>query len=714
MNAKLHAVLLLPAFLICFVFSMSATNTQAQTITPDLDMGEPLPEWQPPLATGIENQIVIHTAVGETAAFPRSEAPTLSRATTTASAPAKASLRPMQPTTPDDFSTLTLIPDTDIWPWQVLVRLAQTYPSGATTSCSGTLIDAKHVLTAAHCVYTFTASRCTGGASSCWASNIEVTPGYDNGAAPFGTANSEYLFSWTAWTIDHNYDYDMALIRLDRPVGALTGWFGFGYDNTDSFFTNASNLFRSTGYPGSPFSNTQFQYTWTGLFDTVQTHILYHNDLSYGGQSGSGTYLNSNQIVYGVLSHGHDSVPDTGHTRITSDKYNDIMYQINDMDTPIGTDLIPLDVNLSPSTIVSGQSLTTLNYLTHNYSLSDWNTCMNIRVYLSTNDTISTSDELLQTHQFCEIIGSKGSMRINVSVPPQIPYGRSGNYWIGIILEDGSVTNPNNATSGWDAAAITVRATDNYEPDNSSGQAKTIANGSPQTHSILPIGESDWVKFTLTQSSAVTLETSGPSGDTELWLYNSSVSQINYDDDGGSGTFSRLAYNCTGTPLAAGTYYARVAEFNNNEEIASYSLSYNASTCSSGSDMYEPDNSAAAANTLLSGLAQTHSIVPATDVDWLRFTVSSPAQVIIATSGASGDTRLWLYDEQLQEITFDDDSGPDFFSQIELACPEFLPAGSYYLQVDEFNNDNEIAAYNMTLTIGSGCTSNVYLPFLKR
>ena len=71
MNAKLHAVLLLPAFLICFVFSMSATNTQAQTITPDLDMGEPLPEWQPPLATGIENQIVIHTAVGETAAFPR-------------------------------------------------------------------------------------------------------------------------------------------------------------------------------------------------------------------------------------------------------------------------------------------------------------------------------------------------------------------------------------------------------------------------------------------------------------------------------------------------------------------------------------------------------------------------------------------------------------------------------------------------------------------
>lgn len=590
MFSHLRAIVLLFAAFLCLALAVAVPDTQAQVVDAEQSIAEPLPEWQPPLAATHENQLIVHTAVGETAVFPLTDATNPSTAATTVAVSGETNLRPAAPAAPNDFGNLSLVNDTDIWPWQVLVRLTQTFPSGATTSCSGTLIDAKHVLTAAHCIYTFTASRCTGGATSCWASNVEAAPGYENGIEPFGTANSESLFTWTAWTSNRDYDYDMALIRLDRPVGALTGWFGYGYNNTDTFFTNSSNVFRSTGYPGSPFSDTQLQYTWSGFFDTVQPHILYHNDLSYGGQSGSGTYLNSALVVYGVLSHGHDSVPDTGHTRLTSSKYSDILYQINDVGTPIGPDLIPLNVNLSPGLIVAGQQLTSMNYLLHNYALADWNSCVNVRVYLSTNDTISTSDELLQTHQFCGFIGSKDSWRVNLSMPPQIPYGRTGLYWIGVILEDGSVTNPANATSGRDAAVVAIRATDSYEPDNSSDQAATIYNNTPQNHSILP----------------------------------------------------------------------------------------------------------------------------ATDVDWLRFTLTSPAQVTVSTNGPTGDTRLWLYNNQLQQLAYDDDSGVDTFSEIATSCDQLLPAGTYYLKVDEYNNNDEIAAYTILLTARANCTSTVYLPFVRR
>lgn len=42
--------------------------------------------------------------------------------------------------------------------------------------------------------------------------------------------------------------YDIAICKLDRPLGDLTGWFGYGYSNDDDFYYDAS--FFSAGYPG--------------------------------------------------------------------------------------------------------------------------------------------------------------------------------------------------------------------------------------------------------------------------------------------------------------------------------------------------------------------------------------------------------------------------------------------------------------------------------
>ena len=127
---------------------------------------------------------------------------------------------------------------------------------------------------------------------------------------------------------------------------------------------------------------------------------------------------------------------------------------------------------------------------------------------------------------------------------------------------------------GWEAKRyrITVLAPgDSYEPDNSSGQAKTISDGVRQTHSIVPANDVDWVKFNLSNTSNITIETAGSSGDTRMWLYNSSISQLVYDDDGGSGYFSKI----TKDGLPPGTYYAKIDEYGNNNEISTYYLSLN-------------------------------------------------------------------------------------------------------------------------------------------
>jgi V8-like Glu-specific endopeptidase len=161
---------------------------------------------------------------------------------------------------PQDFSALSLVTNPANWPWSANVKLIRTFPTGIVSECSGVLIDSKHVLTAGHCVYTFVSERCNSPDTSCWAESIRVIPAYENGSAPFGEANSANLLAWTNWTVSQDFDWDIAMIELDRPVGALSGWYGLGYNDNDTFFTGG-DTFRSTGYPAESPYDGQRMYT---------------------------------------------------------------------------------------------------------------------------------------------------------------------------------------------------------------------------------------------------------------------------------------------------------------------------------------------------------------------------------------------------------------------------------------------------------------------
>lgn len=120
-------------------------------------------------------------------------------------------------------------------------------------------------------------------------------------------------------------------------------------------------------------------------------------------------------------------------------------------------------------------------------------------------------------------------------------------------------------------------------------------------------------------------------------------------------------------------------------------------------DAYEPDNTCATARTIQSGVPQIHSICPATDMDWAKFTLSQLSSVVIETSGVSGDTRMWLYSDCGGTLVDDDDDGGvDLFSRIDRACGiDALPAGTYYVKIDEYDNNDEIASYLLSVTASS-------------
>ncbi len=484
---------------------------------------------------------------------------------------------------------------------------------------------------------------------------------------------------------------------------------------------------------------------------------------------------------------------------------------------------------------------------------------------------------------------------------------------------------------------------DSYEPDDTSSQAQWIYSGSPQTHTIVPAGDVDWVKFSLGAESEVVIETSGPYGDTRMWLYDSSTNQLEYNDDGGSGLFSRIDRVCGTDALPAGTYYVKIDEYGNDDEIPSYDIAFtvvqtcpaagplrynshlvdddsggnsigngdgvvdcgetielyadlynqgtdtaagvqatistsdlhvtwlsntsssypniagsatgtnnddydfevdpttpnghliefgldisaanggpwsdsfevavtctpnnppnvpsnpspsegaagvpttanlswnggdpdpgdtvtydvymgntnppvtlrcsgvSGTTCNPGvlspvthyywyvaatdghgastegdtwdftttvdGDSYEPDNASGQASWIYSGSPQTHSIVPTGDADWLKFSLFARSEIVMETSGPSGDTRMWLYDSDLNELESNDDGGSGSFSRIDRLCGvDALPAGTYLARVEEHGNNDEIPSYYLTLTVPETCGegSLIYLPVLRR
>jgi hypothetical protein len=236
---------------------------------------------------------------------------------------------------------------------------------------------------------------------------------------------------------------------------------------------------------------------------------------------------------------------------------------------------------------------------------------------------------------------------------------------------------------------------DVYEPDGTWQQASPIAASQSQTHSISDGGaDLDWVYFELAATASVLIETTGSTGDTEMWLYNQGgvpSTSLAYNDDTGSSRFSTIQLDS----LAAGRYYVLVADYNQNDNIPQYEIRL---TIVSGEDAFEPDNTYAQATLLVSGVDQMHSISGGgADIDWMRFELTSPSDVVLETNGSYGDTRMWLYDSASvpnDYLDYDDDSGTGRFSRI---VHTGLPAGTYYVEVVDYDMDTEIPAYEIRL-----------------
>jgi len=195
---------------------------------------------------------------------------------------------------------------TDI-PWRRICALRITFPSNAVYRGTGFLIGPRSLATAGHCVYLHN----QGG----WARKVEVIPGANGPARPFGTAESTQLRSVAGWVNAKKPESDYGCIVLPQGSfnGRNLGSFGFGALTPQDLVAKPAVL---AGYHGDkPFAEL---WGMARKIKTVSPFTLAYDIDTAGGGSGSPVYIkrgDGGRTVVGI--HNYGAATGNSATRVT-------------------------------------------------------------------------------------------------------------------------------------------------------------------------------------------------------------------------------------------------------------------------------------------------------------------------------------------------------------------------------------------------------------
>ncbi len=349
------------------------------------------------------------------------------------------------------------------------------------------MADAETVLTAGHCVYARTPN---GVVINDWAEEIWVYPGWDGVGATnefsenWGEARGTQFGSWTGWTVNGSFDWDMGLIRVTRAVGMLTGWFGWQWMTGCPTGTYNNASYPSEGCGGG-LHNGRDMYTWAGDFDSCPGNQLQLDtgggcfDTVWGGMSGSGAYIidDGSRFVLGVCSNSNRD--DVGRYVKMWEAWKDYMQDFENGSRGATFDLQALQARYSSSAITAGSTITGEFDAPNPTNANPANDTYYFRHYLSTNDFISTSDTNLGgLYSYTFNYAAVQNVHINphsVSIPLNTP---SGNYYLGVLLDSGNdgITGNDN-TEGWDSFPVTVQGVADLDARSASAPADVYNPG---------------------------------------------------------------------------------------------------------------------------------------------------------------------------------------------------------------------------------------------
>ena len=215
---------------------------------------------------------------------------------------------------PDDRVKITA---TNTYPWRVHASLLITAADNSQWIGTGWFIGPRTLVTAGHCV--FIKNSGVAGRDG-WVKRIQVMPGRNGNALPYGSVTSTSFKSVTGWTGSGNAEYDYGVILLPTPLGNSTGWLGIGNFSDADLLASVGNI---SGYPGDKPSGTQW-YDARRIASVSARKVYYDIDTA-GGQSGSAVYRIVNGNRYGFAVHAYGGGSTNSGTRINAAVFSNLV-----------------------------------------------------------------------------------------------------------------------------------------------------------------------------------------------------------------------------------------------------------------------------------------------------------------------------------------------------------------------------------------------------
>ncbi len=214
---------------------------------------------------------------------------------------------------PDDRIRIT---NTSVYPWRMHCSLLITAADGSAWIATGWFVGPHTVMTAGHVV--FIKNSGVPGRDG-WVRSITVMPGRDGAKLPYGAVTSSNFRSVLGWTRDGDENYDYGAIILPTDLGNTVGWFGFGVYGDADLLASVGNI---AGYPGDKPAGTLWYAS--RQIAAVNSHKVYYDIDTAGGQSGSAVYRIINGGRYAIAIHGYGGATTNSGARIILPVYNNI------------------------------------------------------------------------------------------------------------------------------------------------------------------------------------------------------------------------------------------------------------------------------------------------------------------------------------------------------------------------------------------------------